>query len=47
MDSRDGLSGSSTIVFDETNVGEVWKCVVIPNDRYQNGMPRESNEVPV
>ena len=47
MDSKDGLSGSSTIVSDETNVGEVWKCVVIPNDRYQNGMPSESNEVPV
>ncbi len=47
VDSKDGSSESSTIVFTETNTGEVWKCVVIPNDGHQDGTPRESNEVPI
>jgi len=47
MDSKDGMSRSSTVVSAETETGEVWKCVVTPNDRYQDGMPAESNELPI
>jgi len=47
LDSKDGLSGSSTVASAETKAGEVWKCTVIPNDRYEDGTQRDSNTVTV
>jgi hypothetical protein len=43
LETRDGLCNSSTIVSQETNTGETWKCTVIPNDSNQDGTAKTSN----
>jgi len=47
LETRDGLSNSSTIVPEETEVGDVWKCQVIPNDSYQDGVAKFSNTITI
>ena len=47
LDMKGGLSSSSTIVPQETAVGDVWKCKVIPNDGYQNGAAKFSNSITI
>jgi hypothetical protein len=43
LETRDGSSSSSTIVSQETNAGETWKCIVVPNDSHQDGTAKTSN----
>jgi len=42
---KDGNSDLMVIVSDETNVGEVWQCVVTPNDGIGDDESVESNEI--
>lgn len=39
LETKDGLSKSSTIVGQETNKGDDWKCKVVPNDSFSDGEP--------
>jgi hypothetical protein len=43
LETRDGSSSSSTIISQETNAGETWKCIVVPNDSHQDGTAKTSN----
>lgn len=43
IETRAGSSNSSSIVSQETNTGETWKCTVIPNDSHQDGTAKTSN----
>ncbi len=45
LETRNGLSSSSTIVSQETKTGETWKCEVTPNDGQQDGTAKASNIV--
>ena len=47
IETKDGLSNSSTIVFQETEIDEVWKCKVTPNDVYQDGIAKFSNSTTI
>jgi hypothetical protein len=47
LETRDGSSSSSTIVSQETNVGDVWRCEVIPNDSHQDGTTKSSNTITI
>jgi len=47
LDSKDGLIGSSTIVAEETTIGEVWKCLVTPNTGSGDGTAKFSNTLTV
>ncbi|XHH09194.1 MAG: LamG-like jellyroll fold domain-containing protein [Candidatus Bathyarchaeia archaeon] len=44
-ETKDGLSSSNTIVAQETTVGEVWRCQVIPNDSWQDGGAANSQTI--
>ena len=44
---KGGYSDKSVIVSEETNVGEVWQCVVTPNDGTQDGVEVESNTLKI
>jgi hypothetical protein len=37
IDTKDGLSGTSTIVPQETTSGDIWRCQVTPNDSWADG----------
>ncbi|MEM2514585.1 MAG: LamG-like jellyroll fold domain-containing protein [Candidatus Bathyarchaeia archaeon] len=45
--SKDGLSGRSTIISTEIRKGDTWKCVVTPNDKYQDGSVKETNSIAI
>jgi len=47
VETKDGLSNSSTIVQEETEVGDVWKCQVTPSDSYQDGTAKFSNTITI
>ncbi|MDH5691459.1 MAG: PKD domain-containing protein, partial [Candidatus Bathyarchaeota archaeon] len=47
METKDGLSSSSTIVAQETTAGEEWKCEVIPNDSWKDGISKTSETLEV
>jgi hypothetical protein len=42
IETKDGLSTSSTIVAQETAAGDDWLCQVIPNDSWSDGTPKSS-----
>jgi hypothetical protein len=42
-DSKNGQTSSATIVSQETQSGQSWYCQVIPNDKYVDGPPKNSN----
>ena len=42
-DAKNGLSDNSTIYWQETNLGESWRCEVTPNDGFGDG-PTLSSE---
>lgn len=44
---KDGLSDKSIIVSDETYLGNIWKCNIIPNDGTQDDIAVESNEIEI
>ena len=41
--TKNGVTSRSVIVSDETDIGERWKCTIIPNDRVQDDEPLGSN----
>jgi hypothetical protein len=41
--TKDGDSDRRVIVSEETAIGDVWKCIVTPNDGVQDGTAVESN----
>jgi len=47
IETKDGLSKSSTIVPQETTAGEEWSCEVIPNDSWQDGTAKTSDTLTV
>jgi len=47
MDTRDGLSSTSSIVSVETLGGEEWKCEVTPSDSYADGTTKTSNTMTI
>jgi hypothetical protein len=47
LETKDGLSASSTIVAQETAAGDNWVCQVIPNDSWQDGTARNSSSLHV
>ena len=47
IETKDGLSNSSTIVHEETNIGDEWRCDVTPNDSHQDGTTRPSNMITI
>jgi hypothetical protein len=47
IETKDGLSNSSTIVSEETKNGDVWKCEVTPNDSHQDGATKTSNPITI
>jgi len=47
IETKDGLSNSSTIVSQESNVNDVWKCEVTPNDSHQDGTTKTSNPITI
>jgi len=42
-ESKDGLSNSSTIVKEETAIGDIWRAEVTPNDSFRDGISQFSN----
>ena len=47
LDSKDGLSSSSTNAAQETKTGETWRCEVTPNDSHQDGATKASNTITI
>jgi len=43
LQSKDGDSSRSVIVSEETSVGELWKCIVTPNNGIMNDVSTESD----
>ena len=44
---KDGHSDKSVIVSEETTLGDIWKCVVTPNDSTQDDTCKESNSIQI
>ena len=45
LDTKDGLSGKSTIPAADIAVGDVWRCQVTPNDGLADGTTRDSKNI--
>lgn len=45
--TKDGYSDKSVIVSDETLTGNIWSCIVTPNDGAQDDEPVESNSLQI
>ena len=45
--TKDGITDKNIIVSDETNVGDVWKCTVTPNDATQDDVTVVSNTLQI
>jgi len=43
MDTKDGFSDKRVIVSEETSYGNIWQCIVTPNDSIQDGISVGSN----
>jgi len=43
LSQKDGASNISIIVSEETDVDDIWQCIVYPNDGIQDDEPTESN----
>jgi hypothetical protein len=46
-ETKGGVSGSETIKWQETNLGDVWRCRVTPNDGFGDGNTVQSNALAV
>jgi len=44
---KDGLSNKRVILSDETSVGDIWSCIVTPNDSTQDDEATESNNLQI
>jgi hypothetical protein len=47
LSQREGFTKTSTIVSEETSVGEIWQCIVTPNDGTVDGTPVASNYIQI
>jgi hypothetical protein len=47
LQSENGFSSVSTIVSQETNLGEQWNCTITPNDSFGDGTSKTSNTVTI
>ena len=47
METKDGLSSSSTIVDNELTVGDQWSCQVTPSDAIADGTMKTTNEIEI
>jgi len=47
LDTKDGHTSSRTIVSQETAGGETYKCEVTPNDGFEDGETKESNDLTI
>ena len=47
ISQKDGSSDKRTFVSEETTLGEIWQCIVTPNDSTQDGTPVESNTIQI
>ena len=47
MDEKDGFSDRRVISAQETILGDVWQCIVTPNDGTQDEPPSESNTLEI
>ncbi|MCX6671879.1 MAG: hypothetical protein NTX92_08175, partial [Euryarchaeota archaeon] len=47
LESKDGLSTHSTIVPEETTVGDVWQCGVTPSNGVLDGLTKTSNPLTI
>lgn len=47
IDTKNGISDSSTLVPQETLSGEQWRCRVIPNDSWQDGTAQQTNQITI
>ncbi len=47
IDQKDGLSNSVTIAPQETSSGQTWQCQVTPNDGWQDGTTKLSNQLSI
>ncbi|MDQ1279173.1 MAG: hypothetical protein QG670_433, partial [Thermoproteota archaeon] len=47
IDQKDGLSDHVTIVPEETSSGQTWSCQVTPNDGWQDGQLKLSNQLTI
>jgi len=43
LSTKDGDSDERVIVSEETSLGDIWQCIVTPNDGAQDGTPVASN----
>jgi hypothetical protein len=43
LDTKDGEFDNRVVVSEETSLGNIWQCIVTPNDSIQDGTPVESN----
>jgi hypothetical protein len=44
---KNGLSSSSTMVDEETAIGEVWRCAITPSNTYFDGITKTSNTITI
>jgi predicted double-glycine peptidase len=47
LQSKEGFSTSSTIVAEETNIGDIWQCEIIPSDGQLDGLTKTSNPLTI
>jgi len=45
--TKDGPTDQTVMVSDETNIGDIWQCIVTPNDGTQDDDPVESNTLQI
>lgn len=45
VETKDGLSNNSTIIWQEKTEGDAWKCQVTPNDGFGDGEPKFSSSL--
>ena len=47
MCTKDGNSDKRVLVSEETSLGDIWQCIVTPNDGSQDGPPTTTNTLQI
>ncbi|HUS99043.1 MAG TPA: LamG-like jellyroll fold domain-containing protein, partial [Candidatus Thermoplasmatota archaeon] len=47
LQERNGISTSSTMVDEETNIGEQWRCAITPSNSFYDGLTKTSNIITI
>ncbi len=47
LQERNGVSSSSTMVDEETAIGEQWRCAITPSNSYFDGITKTSNPITI